>query len=145
MLIILSLFVMACSNIDSGAETTKEDEHELHDSAMTKPVIALQLNNGAKWKTDEATRKNVGEIVRLINDSSIIGEKNRAQLTKQLQARIDTLVQQCRMKGPDHDALHLWLQQVLNNLKALKEEDNEYQRSYAALKEEVENFYSFFE
>src|SRR5688572_22618879 len=109
MLIILSLFVMACSNNVSQVETAKEDEHEHHDAAMAKP-IALQLNNGARWKTDEATSKNVAAMVKLINDTSTIGEKNRAQLTKQLQTRLDTLVQQCKMKGPDHDALHVWLQ-----------------------------------
>ena len=74
-----------------------------------------------------------------------MGQHNRAKLTKQLQIRIDTLVQQCKMKGPDHDALHVWLEQVLHDLQEVKAGDHDYQKSYAALKRDVENFYVFFE
>ena len=70
-------------------------------------------------------------------------EANRAQLTKQLQVTIDTLVQQCRMKGPDHDALHVWLQQVQHDLQEVKTESHEYQKAYGLLKKDVESFYVF--
>ena len=144
-LISLSLFVMACSNNASQVETTETGEADKHDATTSVVQHSLQLNKGAKWKADEATRKNVAAIVNVINDSSNIGQNNRAQLTNQLQIRIDTLVQQCRMKGPDHDGLHVWLQQVLDDLQVMKADDHEYQKSYAALKKDVESFYAFFE
>ena len=49
------------------------------------------------------------------------------------------------MTGPDHDALHLWLEQVLHDVKAIKEGDDDHQNLYAALKKDVENFYVYFE
>ena len=143
-LISLSLFIMACSNNVSQAEAT-DTEQEKHDATTSVVHNSLQLNKGAKWKADEATRKNVAAVVNVINDSSHMGPNNRTQLTKQLQIKIDTLVQQCKMKGPDHDALHVWLEQVLHDLQEVKAEDHDYQKSYAALKKDVESFYVFFE
>ncbi|HET9825603.1 MAG TPA: hypothetical protein VFP87_09715 [Chitinophagaceae bacterium] len=142
--LIIGLLFMACTNNPSHVEATNEDEHEPHDT-MTTNAASLQLNNGARWKTDEATRKNVAAMVRVVNDSTTMGKNSRTQLASNLQQRIDTLVQQCKMKGPDHDALHLWLERVLMDLKQLKEDDKEYQESYAALKKDVESFYTFFE
>ena len=144
-LISLSLFVMACSNNVSQSEATDKGDQENHNATASVVHNSLQLNKGAKWKADEATRKNVAAFVTVINDSSNMGRTNLAQLTKQLQIRIDTLVQQCKMKGPDHDALHVWLEQVLHDLQEVKAGDHDYQKSYAALKRDVENFYVFFE
>ena len=136
---------MACSNNVSQAEATDTGEQEKHDTTASVVHNSLQLNKGAKWKAYEATRKNVAAFVNVINDSSNMGQNNRVQLTKQLQIRIDTLVQQCKMKGPDHDALHVWLEQVLHDLREVTAGDHDYQKSYAALKRDVENFYAFFE
>ena len=144
-LISLSLFVMACSNNVSQSEATDKGDQENHNPTASVVHNSLQLNKGAKWKADEATRKNVAAFVTVINDSSNMGRTNLAQLTKQLQIRIDTLVQQCKMKGPDHDALHVWLEQVLHDLQNVKGGDHDYQKSYAALKRDVESFYVFFE
>ena len=144
-LISLSLFIMACSNNASQVEATDSSEQEKHNATTTAAHNSLQLNNGAKWKADDDTRRNVAAVVNVINDSSNMGQNNRAQLTKQVQIRIDTLIRQCRMKGRDHDALHVWLEQVLHDLKEVKAEDHDYQKSYAALKKDVESFYVFFE
>lgn len=136
---------MACSNNVSQGEANDIRKQDKHDTSASAVHNSLQLNKGAKWKSDEATSKNVAAIVNVINDSSNMGPNNRAQLTKQLQIRIDTLVQQCKMKGPDHDALHVWLEQVLHDLKEMKAGDHEYEKSYGALKKDVESFYVFFE
>jgi hypothetical protein len=143
-LAILSLLIMSCSNNASHEEANDESAHERHE-AGARAATDLQLNNGAKWKADEATQKNVSALVKLLNDSSFIGEKNRVQLTQHLQTRIDTLVNQCRMKGPDHDTLHIWLARVLHDLKEVKEENDDYQKSFATLKKDVESFYTYFE
>jgi glycyl-tRNA synthetase beta subunit len=106
----------------------------------------LQLNNNARWKTDGDTRRNVTAMVEVMNDTTNIGNNRSEQLIAQMQDRIDTLVQQCKMKGPDHDALHLWLQQVKHDLKRIQEEGGEgYEQFYAALKRDVKSFYVYFE
>jgi hypothetical protein len=142
-LVAVSLFVIACSGNVSQREATHNGEG--HNPTTAEAPIALQLNNGAKWKTDETTRKNVASMVKVINDGSNTGKKDKAQLMRQLQSRIDTLVQECKMKGPDHDALHVWLEQVLHDLKAVKEKDSQYAELYIVLKKDVESFYAYFE
>lgn len=147
-LVILSLIAISCSNNASQVEANAkdEDEHEQHEMATTRDSTTLQLNDGAKWKADDATRKNVAAIVKVITGSSNTGEKNRTLFTRQFRAKVDTLLQQCKMKGPDHDALHAWLEQVLQDLKKVERADkDEYQTSYARLKTDVERFYIFFE
>ena len=140
-LFILSFLLIACSNNKTKDNASHKDQHEESEVTST----SLKLNNGAKWKSDDATRKNVAAISKIINDSSR-DVNNQPQLVKLIQARIDTLVMQCKMKGPEHDALHVWLNQVLHNLKELKESgEGEYEKSYAALKKDVDGFYDFFE
>ena len=142
-LVILSLFALSCSSNSSRKEVSPDGGHESHNTVQIKSSGALRLNNGSKWKTDEATRKNVAELVKIVNDRNNWGEANKAQLTKHLQNRIDTLVQECKMKGPDHDALHVWLEQVLHDLKA--KNDEKYQGWHSALKRDIEDFYNYFD
>jgi hypothetical protein len=142
--VFLSLIVMSCSTNAPKPEATTEAWHEQHDTTTVKTAASLQLNKGAKWKTDAPTSKNVAAMVTVLKDSSNLGVANKARLEKQLQMRIDTLVRECRMEGPDHDALHVWLQQVLQDLKEMKD-GSDYPKSLAYLKKDVENFYVFFE
>jgi hypothetical protein len=144
LIIILSLFSIACSGNVSQKEGTEKAGHETHNTNL-RPAGKLQLNNLAKWKTDEATRANVAAMITLINDRGNSSEKNKEEFTNLLQARIDSLVQQCKMTGPDHDALHMWLEQVLHDMKTMKEGNGDYQTIYGALKKDVESFYFYFE
>jgi hypothetical protein len=50
------------------------------------------------------------------------------------------------MEGPDHNALHLWLEPVLNDVKHLKNTDNEEEAKNAAtvLSEDVRKFNQYF-
>lgn len=140
LMIILSVAVAACTGEvktdKHGNETAKE---------LQKTETILQLNDGRKWKADEATRRNVAAMVNVVNDRSYTIAANRGALVSNMQSNIDTLVKECRMKGPEHDALHVWLEEVLKDMKALKEEDGEYINVYIALKKDVESFYGFFE
>jgi hypothetical protein len=103
------------------------------------------LNNNAKWHTDDATKENVVAMTIVINDSNNVGYNRSEQLVRQMQSRIDALLQQCKMKGADHDALHLWLELVMRDLKNVRASEDGYQKSYAALKSDVESFDVYFE
>ncbi len=140
LLILLAMAAMACN---SQVKTDQQkDGHENHD---TKKEEALSLNNDKKWKADEATLNNVNAMMVVINDSSYAASSARSAFINQMQNRIDTLVSQCRMQGPDHDALHLWLNKVTKNMKEIKEEDDEYAKEKEKLKNNIERFYTYFE
>jgi hypothetical protein len=140
-LLIMALAVFVSCNSQQAAEqqgnnTVSENEDK---------VAIVPLNRGAKWKVDEATKKNVLAMVQVISDSTYADPGERKQLYTTLKAKIDTLVKACSMKGAEHDALHAWLENVLEDLKELKEEGDEYSEAYAALKTDILNFYQSFE
>ena len=81
----------------------------------------------------------------VVNDSSYADAAKRMQLYANLQSKIDRLVKQCSMNGAEHDALHVWLEKVMKDMKELKEENNNYSRVYAELKRDIERFNAFFE
>ena len=140
LVIILTVAFTACTSQVKTEEHGKESSKEQHNSAT-----AIQLNNGSKWKADEATKRNVDAMMQVVSDSSYADAAKRKELSAQLQSNIDTLINQCRMKGPDHDALHVWLEKVLKDMKELKEGDDEYSEVYTALKKDIASFDMFFE
>ena len=140
-LLILLLAVMAsCTSQESAKE--QEDKKVDHNE---ETIATIPLNNGSKWKADEVTKKNVAAMVQLVNDSSFQDSAKRERFSASLQEQVDTLIKQCRMKGPEHDALHVWLEKVLKDSKEMKEKDGEYGEAHAKLKKDIESFYDFFE
>lgn len=133
-IMILSLLLAACSS-GPGMDTKANHRH---------PVV-LTLNEGRRWETDAATRKNVAALVRLVEDRRFTEASSMPQLVRELQLRVDTLVAECKMQGPAHEALHRWLEVVLGDLRALKKTDSDQQAVYAALKNDVRSFYHYFE
>lgn len=98
--------------------TTVTTEHG-HDAVPGE----LALNNGSKWKADSLTThnvvsiKNTADMFRVYPAPSL---SNYQLLGADLGKNLDTLVQQCRMKGEDHDALHKWLEPVMSLSSQLK-------------------------
>jgi len=138
-LLLILLVAFASCTSRQGAE---QRENETHND---NTVATVPLNSGAKWKANEATKKNVAAMVEIISDSAYADATKRKELYTNLKAKIDTLVKECSMKGAKHDALHVWLEKVLSDLKELEKNDNEYSEAYTALKKDVENFYQSFE
>ena len=142
-LAILALLFTACNYPELQKDEVNKEKHDSHPVESTRE---LQVNSGARYRADEATRRNVAAMLQVVNDSKYLARENRTELTKQLQTRIDTLVQQCKMTGPAHDALHTWLAKVLADLEEMREDEtDDYQKSYSTLKKDVESFYTFFE
>jgi hypothetical protein len=110
--------LLACNDAgDNKAKNVVEDRHEKHAGDKT-----LQLNNGKKWQADSSTNNNVSNLQAVIqqfynnNNLSLPAYKITGG---ELQAGLDKMVRECRMKGPDHDALHLWLVPLMQQVKDL--------------------------
>lgn len=139
LIIVLAAFI-SCTSQPSTEQQENKTANENKDRVATTP-----LNNGTKWKADEATKKNVAAMVQVVADTTYADASKRKLLYTNLQARIDTLVKECSMKGAEHDALHVWLEKVLKDLKEVKEDDDEYNEAYAALKKDIAVYYQYFE
>jgi len=139
LLIFLIVAVAACTNQSNTEQQANKTAIEEESTA------AAPLNNGSKWKADEATKKNVAEMAQVVNDTIYADATKRMQLYATLQTKIDTLVKQCSMQGAEHDALHVWLKNVLKDMKELKDENDEYNEVYADLKRDIGKFNDWFE
>lgn len=118
-LIFLTLFGVACNNPgtrnNTGVITTKSHR---------EPHTGLILNNGAKWQSDESTRVHIAKlnaVIAAFNKKSNPGMEGYQTLALETQNELNALIRDCKMKGPDHDALHKWLEPVLESVKELKE------------------------
>lgn len=111
-----------------------------------EPATRLTLNNGQKWKLDEPTRKNIGEIKGIVEKAAAQPSPNYHQVATDLQASTDKLIGQCRMSGPDHDALHLWLGDYLPALKELHNDNQSIQKTaFQTIRTEVQHFGEYFD
>ena len=101
----------------SALHATSRYQHE-------KASEEIVLNNGIKWKVDQPTCDNVGrlrQIVKKVNGNTL-ADYHQAGTT--LQAGIDQMIKECRMKGPDHLALHKWLEPLMEQVNQLKQATN---------------------
>lgn len=116
---------LACTNekkpaLSSDVQTETADEHSTtsadHDSG-------LSLNNGNKWSTDESTRFHATNLNALVDDFQKKGSTDIESyhlFAGTMQEELGGLVKDCKMKGADHDALHLWLEPVMQGVNDLK-------------------------
>ncbi len=89
-----------------------------HEPASEK----LVLNNGAKWKVDKITNDNVlnlQQIVKTANGKSAKSLKDYHMTGVALQNGIGKMIRECRMKGSDHQALHKWLEPLMELVSKL--------------------------
>lgn len=154
--IILALAPLLFSCNSSGDKTVKtadtaiKAKHKEHESGHEQlSASALSLNNGAKWQTDENTRIHV---TRLIDSLHAFNAKPNSDhnayhaFAASMQRDMDSLIRDCRMKGPDHEALHLWLHPVLQDIKDLVSTvtAEEGKESTAMLGRDIEKFNQYF-
>lgn len=120
----------------SETETAIEHDHEhesgdahSHDEHGTEAGTVLALNNGEKWKSDDPTNMHAQKLIGLANDFRSKAEGANLEMfrnyAEMLQQELNGMIKDCTMKGPDHDALHLWLEPVLEGVKTLKDSENE--------------------
>lgn len=133
----LIFFTLGCS---SGGQKN-ETKEELKTENGVPENHELKLNDGKKWNLDEATRKNMTPIKSLMNDSAVTDFN---KLASDLQKHTDKLVSECTMKGPDHEALHHWLEGWLTDLKDLRDGRNP-QKAHRLLRRDIVEFDSYFE
>ncbi|HVW95965.1 hypothetical protein [Mucilaginibacter ginsenosidivorans] len=91
-----------------------------HEQASEK----LVLNNGAKWKIDQPTSKNVTRLQQIAGKAGVRTLADYHQAGAALQAGINQMIKECRMKGPDHLALHKWLEPLMEQVALLNQATN---------------------
>lgn len=125
--ILFTLLLFGCNNSnknsDKTGDTVIKDSHEQVSDHHEEPADALALNNGAKWQTDESTRTHTANLNA---DIDAFNAKENTDISTyhvfagDLQKELNSLISDCKMQGPNHEALHLWLEPVLKDVSDLK-------------------------
>ncbi len=117
----VSLFLAGCGHGHGDhAQSGPATSHESHGSELQ-----LALNDGKKWQVDEPTRESATKIAQLVDEAETLHSVADARaLGKALDEELDTLVQNCKMTGPAHDQLHVFLVALFPEVEALKEKTN---------------------
>ena len=122
-LTILTVMTLACANklsaknISAGTPSTSRYQHKISSEKLV-------LNNGAKWKVDRSTNGNVDNLKLILKgfdsgtDKSLKAYKDAGD---NLQNGLAKMIKECRMKGPDHLALHKWLEPLMAQVANLKQ------------------------
>ncbi len=127
-------FLLACNQgSDHAADGHSKSSEEKHLQHEKKPA-GLVLNNGAKWKADSSTKINVALLRDISSSAQKANLENYHQTAEQLQEGLNKMVKECKMKGPDHDALHKWLEPLVEKMKEFKKQ-TETERAAISLEE----------
>lgn len=96
---------------------------EPHAHAAT---VAIKLDNGKKWPTDEALRQGMGEIRTAISEALGPIHANKFsrgafdKLAERVQGQIDYITANCKLPEEADHQLHVVLEQILDGVTVMK-------------------------
>ena len=144
--LLAAVVLWSCNTAPSPANETAvhSDAHEHAHAAV------LTLNNGQKWKADAPTNENVVDMRTIAQNFSVEPHTSLDDygiLAGNLQKGLDKMIQECKMQGPDHDALHLWLEPLLKDVNELKKADDttSAEKVFHAINEKLVLYTQYFE
>lgn len=111
----------SCNTAEKKEAKVQSEETTINNTVNENEAVnGLTLNNGAKWQADASTNKNVSALSSIVSASQPVTLEEYKNTGKTLQAGIDVMISECRMQGPDHDALHHWLEPLMEENKKLE-------------------------
>lgn len=112
--------LLACNSQNNKENNTASDTAAKAQPEQAEKTTGFVLNNGAKWKADSTTLLNVALLQAIVSGAKQKSLENYIQTATKLQDGLSKMVNECKMKGADHDALHQWLEPLMEKTKELK-------------------------
>jgi hypothetical protein len=121
-IILVTSLILACNPGQEKESHKGNDPAAENHSQHEEKAAGLVLNNGAKWKADSITVLNVSLMQSTISSAQKESPDDFRKTAALLQDGLNKMVAECKMKGPDHDALHQWLEPLMEKVKVLNTE-----------------------
>jgi hypothetical protein len=100
-----------------------DDNHPANDHAHGDAAgAALKLNDGKKWQADQHTNEAMAGISKSLAEQPSASTEELNALGNDLKTRVDALVQGCTMTGPEHQQLHVFLEEFIPAVEHLAQE-----------------------
>ncbi|RYF88341.1 MAG: hypothetical protein EOO03_08630 [Chitinophagaceae bacterium] len=150
-LVLLITGFWACNpGTEKAPDSAKEGGAYAERTTTTHTKNGLQLNNGSRWVADAPTNANVKNMQGIIENFDAGTDQSLAAhwaVSAQLHTALNKMISECRMKGANHDALHLWLEPLLNQVKQLKAASSENEASgiWQTIRTQVGYYNQYFE
>ncbi len=113
--------------------------HEHTQSSSSNGLAKLQINNGKKWATDAALRREMAEIRTAISSQTAQFHQKKAEdedygnLAQKIQTSIQTMFKECKLP-PSADAnLHIILAEMLSGVSVMQGKDSNHSRAEGLL------------
>jgi hypothetical protein len=117
-IVYVTSFLLACN---AGNEKEKATEPVTKTNVEhAEQAKGLVLNNGTKWKADSTTFLNMELLQKIIFSAKKESLENYLQTAEGILGGLNKMVNECKMKGADHEALHHWLEPLMEKTKELK-------------------------
>ncbi len=129
----------------SDHATTEQVATENHDDHANTNV-ALELDNGNKWKTNAEMLPFIQEQERLL-EAYDDDKDDYKVLATNLNAANEQLIKSCTMTGKSHDVLHVWLTDHMKNIDLLAKATTkeEADRITDELDHSMETYHQYFD
>lgn len=119
-LLLATGFLFACNSGSNDKKSAVADTSIQNHKEHEVQSAGLLLNNGAKWKADSTTLLNVALLQAIVSNVKKESLEDYRQTVTRLQDGLNKMVNECKMKGPDHEALHHWLEPLMEKTKEIK-------------------------
>lgn len=119
-IILVTSLSLACSTGNEKEKTTPTAPVAEIQTDHTENTTGLALNKNKKWKADSTTLLNVKILQKVISVAKNESLENYIKTGEGLQDGLNKMILECKMKGADHEALHQWLEPLMEKTKALK-------------------------
>ncbi|WP_299990426.1 hypothetical protein [uncultured Pontibacter sp.] len=144
-LIIIAIFLASLTSM-CGHERDLETEH----TEVIHEEQALALNGTERWKADEPTNRHIAQLQGMLQEFKLQSENNSAEAYNDLgismKAEMQQLFKDCRMKGPAHDMLHVYLVPLVEDVNVLAEKDeHQSEQALARVSARLKEYNQYFE
>jgi len=144
----LLIIILSCNNSERNGGQTKAPIHAQHDNEVVNDSVGL--NQGKKWKSDAITNENIASFQRIAEQAKQMkdpGIKEYNEAGARMQRLLDKLISECRMKGPDHEALHKWLTPLFTSVSSLVKSKDKTEASQLIdnINNHVDSYAKYFE
>lgn len=144
-LVIIAIFLASLTSM-CGTERDLETEH----TEVVHEEQTLALNGNERWKADEPTNRHMAQLQGMVQEFNAQAENNSAaaynDLGTSMKAEMQQLFKDCRMKGPAHDMLHVYLMPLVEDVNLLAEKDeHQSEAAFARVSGRLKEYNQYFE
>ncbi len=122
--LLLSVVVFGCDHLQDHRHGDEPPTDSEHSSELT-------LHDGQKWPLDDHTRAKFAEMNQASERADVSSVAGMNALGVEIRKQVDALIVGCRMEGPAHEQLHVFLMEFIPAAEALATESDPVQAAQA--------------